>query len=58
MYQYLICYLLGLSVSFERSRYIALENIGTVQPALVLNSQLSMDITVQVTSTDGTATGK
>ena len=43
---------------FEQPRYSVDEDDGPAQPALILSNPSSTDITVQVTSTDGSATGK
>ena len=47
-----------MSVSFNQSTYIVNENDGLVQPALVLNVSIATDITVEVRSSDNTATGE
>ena len=43
---------------FEESAYSVDENDGPAQPVLVLSNPSSMTITVQVTNTDGSATGE
>ena len=45
-------------VNFEQSMYNVNENAGSSQPVLVLSNPSSTDITVQVTTTDGSATGE
>ena len=47
-----------VSVSFNQSTYIINENDQLVQPVLVLNDSLATDITVQVMTSDNTATGE
>ena len=47
-----------MTVSFNQSTYIINENDQLVQPVLVLNSSLATDITVQVMTSDITATGE
>ena len=46
-----------MSASFNQSTYIVNENDQLVQPVLVLNDSLATDITVQVMTSDITATG-
>ena len=53
-----ILHLIVLTVSFEEQVYDANENNETVEPVLVLSNSSSSVITVQVFSTDGSATGK
>ena len=48
----------AVSVSFNQSTYIINENDQLVQPVLVLNNSLATDITVQVMTSDITATGE
>ena len=48
----------AITVSFSQSTYTVGEDDGVVQPVLVLSNPSSTDITVQVISTDNTATGK
>ena len=50
--------LLVTSVKFSQSTYSVNENSGVVQPVLVLSIPSSTDITVEVISTDGSATGE
>ena len=45
-------------MKFNQSEYIANEDVGPAQPVLVISNPLFTDITVQVTSIDGSATGK
>ena len=51
-------FLLAIMVSFEQSMYSVNENAGPVQLVLVLSNPSSTDITVQVTTTDGSSTGE
>lgn len=48
----------AIEVFFNESMYSVNENEGSVQPVVVLSNPSSIDITVQVTSTAFTATGK
>ena len=48
----------SLNVSFNQPTYSVNENDGVLQPVLVLSESSSTDITVQVRSTDKTATGE
>jgi len=43
---------------FNQSTYSVNENAGPAQPTLVLNNPSSTAFTVQVTNTDGSATGE
>ena len=43
---------------FNQSLYNVNEDAGPVQPVLVISNPSSIDITVQVTNTDGSATGE
>ena len=43
---------------FNQSMYSVNEDAGPVQPVLVISNPSSTDITVQVTNTDGSATGE
>ena len=43
---------------FNQSMYSVNEDAGPAQPVLVISDPSSTDITVQVTNTDGSATGK
>ena len=43
---------------FNQSMYSVNEDAGPVQPVLVISNPSSTDITVQVTNTDGLATGE
>ena len=45
-------------MSFSQLMYINAESEGPIEFELVLNNTLSNDITVQVTSSNNTATGK
>ena len=53
-----ILYLIAPNVSFEQQVYYANEVDGKVEPVLVLSNPSSSAITVQVSNTDGSATGK
>ena len=46
------------TVTFRTSEESLGENAGPAQPVLVLSNPSSTDISVQVLSTDGTATGE
>jgi len=52
-----VCQLI-VNVRFNQSTYSVNENEGPAQPTLVLNTSSSIAFTVQVTNTDGSATGK
>ena len=43
---------------FNQTMYSVVEGAGPAQPVLVLSGPSSMTITVNVTSTDGSATGE
>ena len=43
---------------FSQTTYSVDEDDGPAQPVLVLSNPSSTDITVQVTNTDGSATGE
>ena len=51
-------YSVDATISFEQSTYSIVEDGGPVQPVLVLSNPSSFDITVEVTDTSITATGK
>ena len=51
-------YITAATISFEQQTYIIYESDELVQPVLVLSNPSSSVITVQVFSTDGSATGK
>ena len=54
-----ICLLhLAATVRFQQQTYTVNETDGRVEPVLVLSNPSSSVITVQVFSTDGSATGK
>ena len=55
---YAYVHLIDPTVSFEQQSYAVNENNGKVEPVLVLSNPSSSVITVQVFSTDGSATGK
>ena len=46
------------TITFDQSAYTVDEDIGSVQPVLVLSNPSSTDITVQVTASSNTATGE
>ena len=48
----------GASVRFNQSTYSVNEDAGPAQPLLVLSNVASFNVTVQVVSTDRTATGE
>ena len=50
--------LIVATVSFEQQVYTVSEAGGRIEPVLVLSNPSSSVITVQVSSTDGLATGK
>ena len=54
----IVLYLIAATVMFNQSTYNISENIGLAQPTLILSNPSSYDITVQVSSTDGSATGE
>ena len=43
---------------FEQSTYSVNENAGPARPVLVLSGPSSTDVVVEVTNTDGSATGE
>ena len=45
-------------VCFNQSTYNFTEDVGFIQPVLILSAPLSSDITLQVITNDITATGK
>ena len=55
MYMY---HSIDITVRFARRTCRVDENDGPAQPVLVLSNPSSTDITVEVTNTDGTATGE
>ena len=48
----------AVTVMFNQSMYSVNEDAGPAQPVLVISNPSSTDITVQVTNTDGSATGE
>jgi len=54
----LVVHNIDTSVRFSQSTYSFNEDDGPAQPALVLSNPSSTDITVQVRSSDITATGE
>ena len=55
---YKISHSIAITVMFNQSMYSVIESEGPARPTLVLSDPSSTDITVQVTSTDGSATGE
>ena len=51
-------YLPAITVIFSQTTYSVDEDDGPAQPMLVLSNPLTTAITVQVTNTDGSATGE
>ena len=51
-------FLSAITVMFNQSMYSVNEDAGPAQPLLVISNPSSTDITVQVTNTDGSATGE
>jgi len=49
---------LAITVTFSHTLYSVNEDNGTARPVLILSNPSSTDITVQVTTTDGSATGE
>ena len=47
-----------ITMSFEQPAYSVNEDTGPAQPVLVISNASEVDITVQVTNTDGSATGE
>ena len=54
----LSCVYTAPTVMFENPTYRVIENAGPAQPVLVLSNPSTTDITVQVFTTDGSATGE
>jgi len=52
------CYPLDITVMFSQSIYDVIESEGPARPTLVLSNPSSVEFIVQVTNTDGTATGE
>ena len=48
----------AVNVSFQLQNYNVNESDGKVEPVLVLSNPSAVNITVEVFSTDGSATGK
>ena len=55
-----MCYFLSLAITvrFNQTTYNVDEDAGPAQPELVLSNPSSTDITVQLNSSDGSATGE
>jgi len=49
---------IAITVRFNQSTYSVNENEGPAQPTLILSNSSSTDFTLQVTITDGSATGE
>ena len=47
-----------ITVMFSETTYSVNENAGSAQPVLVLSNPSTSDVTVEVTTTDGSATGE
>ena len=58
MHYIILLYYVALTVRFSESMYSVNENAGPAQPTVVLSNPSSTDITVQVTTTAGSATGE
>lgn len=56
-FKYLLILFIVPTVHFEQSVYTTDENVK-LQPVLVLTGLSSLDITIQVSTTDGSAIGK
>ena len=54
----MILLFVAITVMFNQSTYSVVENAGPARPVLVLSNPSTTDITVQVTNTDGSATGE
>jgi len=50
--------ILEATISFDHPRYVVDEDDGPAQPVLVLSNPSSTDITVEVSDTQNTASGK
>ena len=48
----------AVTISFNQSAYNVSESVGSAHPVLVLSYPLSINITVQVSATNQSATGK
>ena len=57
-YEYVVYHLLATTVMFSEIIYSVNENTGPAQPVLVLSNPSSSNITVEVLSSDGSATGE
>jgi len=55
---YKISHLIAITVKFNQSIYSVDEDTGPARPTLILSNPSSTDITIQVTNTDGSATGE
>ena len=54
---YIILFMTVSAARFEQPTYSVNENAGAAQPAVILSNPSTTDITVQVMSRDGTASG-
>ena len=57
IFECLLIFFIVPTINFEQSVYTANENVK-LQPVLVLTGLSSIDITIQVSTTDGSAVGK
>jgi len=55
---YKISHPIAITIKFNQSIYSVDEDTGPSRPTLILSNPSSTDITVQVTNTDGSATGE
>lgn len=55
---FIILVIKPITVSFEEQSYFIDENTVFLQPVMLLSESLSTDITIQVLSTNKSATGK
>jgi len=55
---YKISHPIAITVSFNQSIYSVIEHTGPARPTLILSNPSSTDFTVQMTNTDGSATGE
>ena len=57
-YGYVIICFLAITVMFNQTMYSVIEDAGPARPVLVLSNPSSFEFSVNVTNTDGSATGK
>ena len=55
---YIFCIYVDITVMFSETMYSVNENAGSTQPVLVLSNPSTSDVTVEVTTTDGSASGE